>query len=102
MKKRGATKLHWDASYKEPKHLAKYHGEPVFHALVTATNEVLVLAQCMCGLLLCVCGHALQCERACVLMKYDVHSSAKSGCNFMSSRMATTRCALLSKRFWRP
>ena len=64
MKKRGATKLHWDASYKEPKHLAKYHGEPVFHALITATNEVL-LAQCMRGLFL-LCVWARTTVRACV------------------------------------
>jgi hypothetical protein len=40
VKKRGAEALHWDVSYKEAKHLGKYHGEPIFHGLVTATNEV--------------------------------------------------------------
>ena len=32
--------MHWDVSYKEAKHLGKYHGESVFKGLVTATNEV--------------------------------------------------------------
>ena len=40
VKKRGARRLHWDASYKEAKHLARYHGHNVFRALITATNEV--------------------------------------------------------------
>ena len=40
VKKRGARRLHWDASYKEAKHLARYHGESIFKALITATNEV--------------------------------------------------------------
>ena len=40
VKKRGAERLSWDASYKEPKHLARYHGEPLFRALITATNEL--------------------------------------------------------------
>ena len=40
VKKRGARRLHWDASYKEAKHLARYHGHAVFRALITATNEV--------------------------------------------------------------
>ena len=39
VKKRGAEVLAWDASYKEAKHLATYHGEKVFLALITATNE---------------------------------------------------------------
>ena len=30
MKKRGAERLHWDASYKEAKHLSQYHGLSVF------------------------------------------------------------------------
>jgi hypothetical protein len=41
VKKRGATRLHWDASYKEAKHLSQYHGKAIYKALVTATNEVL-------------------------------------------------------------
>ena len=40
MKKRGAERLHWDASYKEAKHLGQYHGKSVFHALITGTNEI--------------------------------------------------------------
>ena len=40
VKKRGAERLHWDVSYKEAKHLARYHGESIFKGLVTATNEV--------------------------------------------------------------
>mmetsp|Transcript_13267 Transcript_13267/g.33624 ORF Transcript_13267/g.33624 Transcript_13267/m.33624 type:complete len:97 (-) Transcript_13267:146-436(-) len=40
MKKRGATRLHWDASYKEPKHLSRFRGEQIFKALITATNEL--------------------------------------------------------------
>ena len=40
MKKRGAERLHWDVSYKEAKHLALYHGQPIFKGLVSATNEV--------------------------------------------------------------
>ena len=39
VKKRGATELHWDVSYKEAKHLCKLHGESLFKGLVTATNE---------------------------------------------------------------
>jgi len=39
VKKRGATRLHWDVSYKEAKHLCQYKGKPVFKGLVTATNE---------------------------------------------------------------
>jgi hypothetical protein len=34
----------WDASYKEAKHLGRYHGESVFKALITTTNEVGVLS----------------------------------------------------------
>ncbi|KAL3770800.1 hypothetical protein ACHAWU_006359 [Discostella pseudostelligera] len=40
VKKRGATTLHWDVSYKEAKHLCLYRGRPVFKGLVTAMNEV--------------------------------------------------------------
>ena len=40
VKKRGARRLHWDASYKEAKHLGRYRGEAIFKALITATNEV--------------------------------------------------------------
>jgi hypothetical protein len=40
VKKRGAQRLHWDASYKEAKHLGQFHGKAVFRALITATNEV--------------------------------------------------------------
>ena len=40
VKKRGAERLHWDVSYKEAKHLARYHGSVIFKGLVTATNEV--------------------------------------------------------------
>jgi hypothetical protein len=40
VKKRGATTLHWDVSYKEAKHLCLYRGRPVFQGLVTAMNEV--------------------------------------------------------------
>ena len=39
VKKRGAQRLHWDASYKVAKHLGKYHGESIFKSLITATNE---------------------------------------------------------------
>eukprot|EP00978_Attheya_sp_CCMP212_P037953 scaffold183316_cov56-Attheya_sp.AAC.3 len=40
VKKRGAKRLHWDASFKEPtKHLAQYRGQKLFNALITATNE---------------------------------------------------------------
>ena len=39
VKKRGARWLHWDASYKEAKHLCRYRGSNVFKALITATNE---------------------------------------------------------------
>ena len=40
VKKRGADFLHWDVSYKEAKHLSRYHGEAVFKGLVTAMNEL--------------------------------------------------------------
>ena len=40
VKKRGARRLSWDASYKEAKHLGRYHSESIFKALVTATNEL--------------------------------------------------------------
>ena len=39
VKKRPANRLHIDASFKEAKHLSRYHGKPVFKALVTGTNE---------------------------------------------------------------
>jgi hypothetical protein len=39
VKKRGAESLTWDASFKEPKHLAQYHGKPIFRGLITALNE---------------------------------------------------------------
>jgi len=39
VKKRGATRIHIDASYKEAKHLCQYHGENLFKGLITATNE---------------------------------------------------------------
>ena len=40
VKKRGAEELYWDVSYKEPKHLGRYHSEPVYKGLVTATNQL--------------------------------------------------------------
>jgi hypothetical protein len=40
VKKRGARRLHWDASFKEAKQLCRYRGKPVFRALVTGTNEL--------------------------------------------------------------
>ena len=40
VKKRGARRLSWDASYKEAKHLCRFHGKQVFRALITATNEI--------------------------------------------------------------
>eukprot|EP00750_Incisomonas_marina_P022444 INCI4971.3.p1 GENE.INCI4971.3~~INCI4971.3.p1 ORF type:complete len:1284 (+),score=176.17 INCI4971.3:985-4836(+) len=39
VKKRGAEELSIDASYKEAKCLAKFKGEQMFSALITATNE---------------------------------------------------------------
>ena len=39
VKKRGATTLHWDVSYKEAKNLCNYLGQPIYHGLVTALNE---------------------------------------------------------------
>jgi hypothetical protein len=39
VKKRGCERLHWDASYKEPKHLCQHHGEGIFSALITGTND---------------------------------------------------------------
>jgi hypothetical protein len=39
VKKRGATSLHWDVSYKEAKHISRVRGQPVFKGLVTAMNE---------------------------------------------------------------
>jgi hypothetical protein len=38
VKKRGGEQLNWDASYKEAKHLARHHGNPIYKALITATN----------------------------------------------------------------
>jgi hypothetical protein len=40
VKKRGAERLHWDASFKEAKHLCQIRGKPMFKALITATNQV--------------------------------------------------------------
>ncbi|KAK3271924.1 hypothetical protein CYMTET_19751 [Cymbomonas tetramitiformis] len=40
VKKRGARRFHWDASYKECKHLGRYEGESLFKCLITGTNEV--------------------------------------------------------------
>ena len=39
IKKQPCSRFHIDASYKEAKHLAQYHGYPLFKALVTVTNE---------------------------------------------------------------
>ena len=39
VKKRGAKRLHVDASYKEAKHLCQYHGQNIFKGLITVTNE---------------------------------------------------------------
>ena len=39
VKKRGCEHFHIDASYKAPKHLFQYHGNDIFHALITATNQ---------------------------------------------------------------
>ena len=40
VKKRGATRLHWDVSYKEAKHSCQYRGRPIFKGLVTTLNEL--------------------------------------------------------------
>ena len=40
VKKRGAQRLHWDVSYKVEKHVAQFHGKPLYKGLLTATNEV--------------------------------------------------------------
>jgi hypothetical protein len=40
VKKRGAKTLHWDVSYKEPKHLCQYQGQSIFKGIVTAMNEL--------------------------------------------------------------
>ena len=41
IKKRGAERLHWDASYKEAKHLSQYHGLPVFKVhLLSAIRQL--------------------------------------------------------------
>ena len=42
VKKRGALRLHWDVSYKEAKHLCRYHGHQIFKGLLTATKMRLV------------------------------------------------------------
>eukprot|EP00986_Skeletonema_menzelii_P017125 scaffold17631_cov148-Skeletonema_menzelii.AAC.1 len=39
VKKRVATSLCWDVSYKEAKHVSRVRGQPVFKGLVTAMNE---------------------------------------------------------------
>lgn len=39
IKKQPSTRFHIDASYKEAKHLAQYHGHPLFKSLITVTNE---------------------------------------------------------------
>lgn len=39
IKKQPSSRFHIDASYKEAKHLAQYHGIPLFKALMTVTNE---------------------------------------------------------------
>ena len=39
VKRRGCGRLHWDASYKEAKHLAQAHGTRIFKALITGTDE---------------------------------------------------------------
>jgi hypothetical protein len=40
VKKRGADSLAHDVSYKEAKHLSKYHGESVFSGLATGLNNI--------------------------------------------------------------
>lgn len=40
VKKRDSNQLSWDASYKEPKHLCRFNGKPVFKALITGTNRL--------------------------------------------------------------
>ena len=32
--------MHWDASYKEAGHLCQHHGQRIFMALITATNQL--------------------------------------------------------------
>ena len=39
VKKRGCEHFHIDASYKAPKRLFQYHGNSIFEALITATNQ---------------------------------------------------------------
>jgi hypothetical protein len=39
MKKRSCECLCWDASFKASRHLHQYHGQGIFKALITATNE---------------------------------------------------------------
>jgi hypothetical protein len=39
VKKQPTTRFHIDASYKEAKHLAQFHGHSLFKALITVTNE---------------------------------------------------------------
>ena len=38
VKKRGADTLHWDASFKEAKHLCQYRGKQIFKGLITGMN----------------------------------------------------------------
>ena len=40
VKKRGAIRIATDVSYKEAKHLAKYHSESLFSGLFTTLNEI--------------------------------------------------------------
>ena len=40
IKKQPSARFHVDASYKEARHLAQYHGHPLFKSLVTVTNEL--------------------------------------------------------------
>jgi hypothetical protein len=39
VKKRGAERIAEDVSYKEAKHLSKYHGESIFSGLATGVNN---------------------------------------------------------------
>ena len=54
VKMRGTLRLHWDSSYKETHHLTKTHGTPIFHALITTTNEVCTSNTTLVILLVCV------------------------------------------------
>ena len=40
MKKLWADTLHWDASYKEPKHLCQHRGNALFKGLMTGVNQI--------------------------------------------------------------